>query len=162
MSELFVCPHCGADVPRTATACPECGSDDQTGWSDEAEYVHLLSYDEGETAVPHNPFSWSRLAMTAVAIIVVVSLLLATTAQLGWSPLLVMFLILGGGAYYFWRAPRKEAAPDQNLYDDLMRKAGGDRALVDRWLAYEEGHNPEGDLQEWMADAKMRWERDNR
>ena len=31
-----VCPYCGATVPRNAKACPECGSDDQTGWSEEA------------------------------------------------------------------------------------------------------------------------------
>jgi hypothetical protein len=32
-----VCSHCGADVPRGAPACTECGSDAETGWaSDEA------------------------------------------------------------------------------------------------------------------------------
>jgi hypothetical protein len=31
-----LCPNCGAEVPRNAKACPECGSDDQTGWSEEA------------------------------------------------------------------------------------------------------------------------------
>ena len=35
------CPNCGADVPRHARACPECGSDDQTGWSDRARVDHL-------------------------------------------------------------------------------------------------------------------------
>lgn len=30
-----ICPHCGAEVPRGARACPECGSDEQTGWSEE-------------------------------------------------------------------------------------------------------------------------------
>lgn len=31
------CPNCGAEVPPRAKACPECGSDDQTGWSEEAQ-----------------------------------------------------------------------------------------------------------------------------
>jgi len=31
------CPNCGAAVPRGAKACPECGSDEQTGWSEAAE-----------------------------------------------------------------------------------------------------------------------------
>ncbi len=31
-----ICPNCGAEVPPNAQACPECGSDEQTGWSDDA------------------------------------------------------------------------------------------------------------------------------
>ena len=31
-----VCPNCGAEVPRNAKACPECGSDETTGWSETA------------------------------------------------------------------------------------------------------------------------------
>lgn len=31
-----ICPNCGAEVPPKAKACPECGSDEQTGWSEEA------------------------------------------------------------------------------------------------------------------------------
>ena len=32
-----VCPNCGAEVPPDARACPECGSDEQTGWSETAK-----------------------------------------------------------------------------------------------------------------------------
>ena len=31
-----VCPCCGAEVPPNAKACPECGADEDTGWSEEA------------------------------------------------------------------------------------------------------------------------------
>ncbi|MHB8519794.1 MAG: zinc-ribbon domain-containing protein [Limisphaerales bacterium] len=31
-----ICPHCGAEVPPNAKACPQCGSCDATGWSDKA------------------------------------------------------------------------------------------------------------------------------
>jgi uncharacterized membrane protein YvbJ len=31
------CPNCGAEVPSNAKACPECGSDEQTGWSENAK-----------------------------------------------------------------------------------------------------------------------------
>ncbi len=31
--EDFICPVCGAEVPAKAAACPECGSDERTGWS---------------------------------------------------------------------------------------------------------------------------------
>jgi len=36
-----VCPNCGAEIPPGAKACPECGSDEQTGWSEEARIDSL-------------------------------------------------------------------------------------------------------------------------
>lgn len=33
---MELCPNCGAELPPNAKACPQCGSDDQTGWSEEA------------------------------------------------------------------------------------------------------------------------------
>jgi len=44
------CPNCGASVPRNARACPECGSDEDTGWSDDAE--------TGELALPEENFDY--------------------------------------------------------------------------------------------------------
>ena len=47
-----ICPNCGAEVPPKATACPQCGSDEKTGWSEEARTDGLdlpdenFSYDE--------------------------------------------------------------------------------------------------------------------
>lgn len=40
------CPNCGAEVPPGARACPECGSDEETGWSDEARVGGLDLPDE--------------------------------------------------------------------------------------------------------------------
>ncbi len=42
----MICPHCGAEVPDTAKACPECGSDGETGWSAEAQTGGLDLPDE--------------------------------------------------------------------------------------------------------------------
>jgi len=47
-----VCPECGALVPPNARACPECGSDEQTGWSERGQAQRLglpddeFDYDE--------------------------------------------------------------------------------------------------------------------
>ena len=42
-----VCPNCGAEVPEQARACPECGSDAQTGWSEDAHYGNLgIEYED--------------------------------------------------------------------------------------------------------------------
>jgi len=40
------CPNCGAEVPPNAKACPKCGSDEQTGWSEEASSSGLNLPDE--------------------------------------------------------------------------------------------------------------------
>ena len=37
----MTCPNCGADVPPNARACPECGSDEETGWSERFESDQL-------------------------------------------------------------------------------------------------------------------------
>lgn len=42
-----LCPHCGAEVPDGASACPGCGSDEQTGWSEQARYDALDLPGEG-------------------------------------------------------------------------------------------------------------------
>ena len=42
----MTCPHCGAEVPPRARACPECGSDEQTGWSQQAQADGLDLPDE--------------------------------------------------------------------------------------------------------------------
>jgi hypothetical protein len=38
VSEEFNCPVCGTEVSVKAKACPECGSDEKTGWSANAVY----------------------------------------------------------------------------------------------------------------------------
>jgi predicted nucleic acid-binding Zn ribbon protein len=40
------CLNCGAEVPPNAAACPECGSDESTGWSDRARASRLGVPDE--------------------------------------------------------------------------------------------------------------------
>jgi len=36
-SDYFICSHCGAEVPLNSSVCKNCGSDDSTGWSGEAD-----------------------------------------------------------------------------------------------------------------------------
>ena len=47
------CPNCGAEVPRNARACPECGSDEQTGWSEE---THVDGLDLPEEKFDYDDF----------------------------------------------------------------------------------------------------------
>jgi uncharacterized membrane protein YvbJ len=47
------CPNCGADVPRNAKACPECGACEETGW---AEDSHTAGLDLPEDSFDYNEF----------------------------------------------------------------------------------------------------------
>lgn len=41
-----ICPCCGAEIPSNAKACPRCGADEETGWSEEARADDLGLPDE--------------------------------------------------------------------------------------------------------------------
>jgi len=41
-----ICPNCGAEVPPRSRACPECGADEETGWSETAQSQRLGLPDE--------------------------------------------------------------------------------------------------------------------
>ena len=80
------CPNCGAAVPPDAKACPECGSDEETGWSEAARTSGLdlpdekFDYDDfvkqefegGPTPRGIHPLWWA----VAVILMVVLALLL--------------------------------------------------------------------------------------
>ncbi|MBA4150562.1 MAG: zinc ribbon domain-containing protein [Verrucomicrobia bacterium] len=57
-----VCPNCGAELPKKARACPECGSDEQTGWSDDAHAggIDLPEEDFNYDEFVKNEFSSER------------------------------------------------------------------------------------------------------
>jgi RNA polymerase subunit RPABC4/transcription elongation factor Spt4 len=46
------CPNCGAVVPRKARCCPECGADENSGWSDSAQADRL--------GIPEENFDYER------------------------------------------------------------------------------------------------------
>ena len=41
------CPNCGSEIPSDYRACPECGSCEETGWSERAQYESIgVDYDD--------------------------------------------------------------------------------------------------------------------
>jgi hypothetical protein len=169
MSDTFECPHCGADVPVGALACPACGSDENTGWSEQAELEPIFyDYDDEVEGAYDEPGAsgsfagpWFRLAVVIVAVITV-SAVVATSFP--WGVYLVPLIFLAVGALYYYSQiyPHTEYARKRELYQDLLWKAQGDEAMVDRWIEYERKRSPELTEIELMEDAIYRWERDNR
>jgi hypothetical protein len=77
------CPHCGATIKSSAKACPQCGSDEQTGWSDNTYLDGIdvgddVDYDEmvarefggGRAATPWWR-SWKALVAALIALLFV-------------------------------------------------------------------------------------------
>ena len=48
------------------------------------------------------------------------------------------------------------------LFDDLLRKVGGDRSVVERLIAYERGQQPNATRLTSLQNAIQRWEQENR
>jgi len=48
------------------------------------------------------------------------------------------------------------------LFDDLLRKVGGDRSVVERLIEYERGQRPGATRLTCLQNAISRWEQENR
>lgn len=59
-------------------------------------------------------------------------------------------------------APGRLSRRERQTYAQLLRKAAGDRALVERLVNLERQRNPRATRLQWMQNALARWERDNR
>jgi hypothetical protein len=78
------CPHCGATVPKRARACPECGSDDRTGWAPEDE----IDYQAVDLPDEYDPDVWgeeeeARKAARGGRLVVVILVILGLLGVLG-------------------------------------------------------------------------------
>ena len=58
----FLCPNCGADIKTNATGCYNCGSDNETGWSENTylDGVELSCDDEEYEELRDSEFNHSR------------------------------------------------------------------------------------------------------
>ncbi len=44
--ETWICPFCNEELSMSAKACPHCGSDEDTGWSEESNSLDSEDYFE--------------------------------------------------------------------------------------------------------------------
>ena len=90
-----ICPNCGEEVPSGAKACPECGADEKTGWSDEARYENLgipddsFDYDEyvrrefeGHTPGDERRRFWRKVGIALLVVLLFPVIYFAITALL--------------------------------------------------------------------------------
>jgi hypothetical protein len=75
------CPNCGESVPAGVSACPHCGADERTGWSEET-YLDGVDLPGEETesdrrhshgredGLPRDGRSWLSIALVAMLALV--------------------------------------------------------------------------------------------
>ena len=77
MADYFVCPICGTDVPTKSKVCTECGSDENTGWSEDTMYdgLDLPDLEEPSTQASNSIFQ-NKYIFYFVAFITILAFLL--------------------------------------------------------------------------------------
>jgi len=161
VERYFICPHCGAQVPSDALACPECGSDNETGWSEEAESDDLLLYDDELPLESFKPAPWPRYLIAIVAIIALSAYL---TYSLTWGLYLIPLVLVAAGILYYVAQvlPHQRHRQEKQLYQRLVQKARGDKELVTRLIDHERRRSPGADTLKLLQDVLYYWERDSR
>ncbi len=160
MSDFFICPHCGAEVDIDATVCPECGSDEETGWSDVTVYDGLYLYEDDYSPSEGGSSRWMKITILAILAFILAAFVAATVP---WGIYIIPFIILASAAaYYFMEvAPHLRSNQEKKIYNTLLVRAGGDEAMVGRWISYERERTPDSDDLDLMEAALYRWQRDN-
>ncbi|MGP1386425.1 MAG: hypothetical protein ACTS2F_22885 [Thainema sp.] len=158
MTEYFTCPVCGTDVPLKARACPECGSDKGTGWSEAAQYAHLLP-DRGEEGYAKQP-AWRAYMIPIAALVCLSGFLMA--AGLFWAAILVP-LVVAAVRLVMWfmsRLGNTNRGLERQAYQQLVRRAAGDHSMADRLIEFERKRTPEATRLQLIQSAIFRWDRD--
>ncbi|MBA3471301.1 MAG: hypothetical protein H0T53_16820 [Herpetosiphonaceae bacterium] len=168
MSGFFICPHCEAKVPASARACPECGSDEQTGWSSGPAAGGVFPASDHPDDLEWRRERRSALAgwMKVVLIGMVVILVFGTASKTNYREIIMLPLILlvvGVGYLAFRQRPALNLGlgREQALYATLLEQARGDQGLAERLIAYEQRRQPGATRQQAIQNAIYRWERDN-
>ncbi len=169
LDDYFVCPNCYADVPWNAAACPECGSDEETGWAEDAESV-IYEDDDEAPETPGAPL-WQKIVLIVLAYVLASPLTAFFEPSSTGFVLLTILLVIAIayllvaeylGADISLSTRKSRTARAMSEYDSLMLRARHDQPLVERLISFEQSRNPEGDREQWISDALARWKRDSR
>jgi uncharacterized Zn finger protein (UPF0148 family) len=156
---VHICSKCGTVSISGNQKCPSCGSDEESGWSriDVADsrqdevHARLKNFRAG---ISQTLRSYWKPAAAVLAI----AALLAYMLPLGIAAFAIILIIAAGVGYRLIAGSR--SLKNKRLYKKLLNMAGGDKALASRLIEKEHQRNPDGDIDEWLEDAIIRWERD--
>lgn len=155
----FVCPFCGALVLVGAPACPECGSDEFTGWSDD---IFGLRSESPVEELPKKNNLWTRYLYILVVVLIILGFIQFSFRSLLLLVLLVGVLLFAMVITAIVRRMGHSGDFSKTDYSILLSKARGDKELVRRLIEYEKQRNPFRTQKELIKSALEQWENDAR
>ena len=152
---FLICPHCGALIPARSSACPECGSDNETGWRDDALIVDALPPDEEELdrSRPRGNKRLIRYPVTGIA-----ALLLASWVTIEFSPFglyigLGIIVTAAIALILSRKRPLFARMLEKRLERELLSLSGHDPARLERLVMYERERKPNASRAELLQNA---------
>lgn len=89
-NRTFPCPVCGFEVRQGSASCPQCGSDERTGWSDRTYLDGIDLPDEVDyNEIAQNEFGAAPGKKMKISWIVVVAVLLLLLSLAGFVKILL-------------------------------------------------------------------------
>lgn len=151
----MICPNCDAQVPDGARACKECGSDERTGWAENASHYGMVSPEPAEP--PRQPARASRFVKATVALVAFVLLYV-----MGGLLLLVAGVAVAAGALAWSLVRKSPRMQERDLERELARRARGDAGLPQRLIDYELKKRPGLTRKQAIEIALTRLQNDRR
>lgn len=156
---VHICSKCGTVSISGNHKCPSCGADEETGWG--RIDIRESRTDKGSARLT-NAFSTVarsfRNHWQAIAAVIAIAALLTYMLPFGLAILLI--ILISAAAIGYRMIAGRRTVKNKRLYKKLLSMAGGDKALVSRLIENEHRRNPDADINEWLEDAIIRWERD--
>ncbi|MBN2353083.1 MAG: hypothetical protein JXD23_10980 [Spirochaetales bacterium] len=165
----FVCPNCGAVIPANrdlaaaSRACPECGSDEETGWSEEwypddsepDEEEHEGDARRKEIVKKVLKVGFSLAGALAIAAFIAVQI-----PRYGLLIGLAVIAAIVVALVVFRERPPSEKRTARELERELLAMSGRDPARVERLVMYERTRKPDASRAELLERAIGRLDRD--
>jgi hypothetical protein len=158
----MVCPNCGAVIPAKSPACPECGSDEETGWSEKWDIEDELTVEEDPAAVQRRRVvkNLIRIGFSIIGAIAIGAFLAVEIPIYG---IFIAAAVVAGviiALIVFRERPPSAKRTERNLEQELLALSGRDPARLERLVMYERSRAPDASRPELLKRAIDRLVRD--
>ncbi|MBN1524155.1 MAG: hypothetical protein JW904_06730 [Spirochaetales bacterium] len=156
----MICPNCGGVIPANSVACPECGSDEETGWAEEAcpdEKIIELNTKKPQSTLWKKIAQYGSMGITVLIVYGLIAYFIPFGVFIG-------FLVTGGLLTAFLSVGRfrpLSKLKEKDLEKELLSISGHDSERVERLVIYEWKKNPGATRVEMVQAAidRLKWDR---